>query len=125
MVKIEVLELKPIKNKRGIIFIFTKENDSISKREAKTLKKLLEVNKFDIITMNSRENISDIGKVSPLVNFFQKLGAKITILDIPEAQVFVFTIIGFLITDIFTGFIGFLVSLSETRNKKVLLSTYD
>jgi len=84
VVKIEVLELKPIKNKRGIIFIFTKENDSISKREAKTLKKVLEVNKFDIITMNSRENLSDNLKETSIVNFFQKIGVKITILDIPE-----------------------------------------
>jgi len=43
------------------------------------------------------------------------------ILGIPKAEVFVFTIIGFLITDILTGFIGFLVSLYESRHKNVLL----
>ena len=38
-----------------------------------------------------------------------------TLFGVQREQIFVFTILGFLITDIFTGFIGFLVSLTEAR----------
>jgi len=48
-----------------------------------------------------------------------------TLFMVPEAEVFVFTLVGFIITDILTGFIGFLVSLYEARRnpnyKKVKL----
>lgn len=39
-----------------------------------------------------------------------------TLFGIQNEQIFVFTILGFLITDIFTGFIGFLLSLTEARH---------
>ena len=37
----------------------------------------------------------------------------------PE-EVFVFTILGFVITDIFTGFIGFILSLTETKKRSMM-----
>jgi uncharacterized protein (TIRG00374 family) len=41
-----------------------------------------------------------------------------TLFGVGEAEIFVFTLVGFIITDIFTGFIGFLVTLTETGEKK-------
>jgi uncharacterized protein (TIRG00374 family) len=38
-----------------------------------------------------------------------------TLFGVQTEQIFVFTVLGFLITDIFTGVIGFLVSLTEAR----------
>jgi uncharacterized protein (TIRG00374 family) len=42
-----------------------------------------------------------------------------TLFGVAEESVFVFTIMGFLVTDVFTGFIGFLASLTEARDKKI------
>lgn len=42
-----------------------------------------------------------------------------TLFGISEADIFVFTLLGFIVTDVFTGFIGFLVSIGETRYKKI------
>lgn len=39
-----------------------------------------------------------------------------TLFAVTEENVFVFTLLGFIITDIFTGFIGFLASLTEAKN---------
>jgi len=41
-----------------------------------------------------------------------------TLFGVGEAEILVFTLVGFIITDIFTGFIGFLVSLTEAGEKK-------
>ena len=41
-----------------------------------------------------------------------------TLFGVGEAKILVFTLVGFIITDIFTGFIGFLVSLTEAGEKK-------
>lgn len=38
-----------------------------------------------------------------------------TLFMVPEAKIFVVSLLGFLITDIFTGFIGFLLLLTETK----------
>ena len=38
-----------------------------------------------------------------------------TLFLVPEAEIFVVSLLGFIITDIFTGFIGFILSLSETK----------
>jgi len=38
-----------------------------------------------------------------------------------EEEILVFTLVGFIITDIFTGFLGFILSLPETRRKDGLL----
>ncbi len=38
-----------------------------------------------------------------------------TLFLVPEAEVFVVSLLGFIITDIFTGFIGFILSLSEAK----------
>ena len=38
-----------------------------------------------------------------------------TLFMVSEAEIFVVSLLGFIITDIFTGFIGFLVSLTETK----------
>lgn len=43
-----------------------------------------------------------------------------TLFGVGEAEILVFTLVGFIITDIFTGFIGFLVSLKEAGEKKSL-----
>jgi uncharacterized protein (TIRG00374 family) len=39
-----------------------------------------------------------------------------TLFSVTEEKVFVFTLLGFIITDIFTGFIGFIASLTEAKN---------
>ena len=38
-----------------------------------------------------------------------------TLFLVPEAEIFVVSLLGFIITDIFTGFIGFILTLSETK----------
>jgi uncharacterized protein (TIRG00374 family) len=38
-----------------------------------------------------------------------------TLFLVPEADIFVVSLLGFVITDVFTGFIGFILSLSETK----------
>jgi hypothetical protein len=38
-----------------------------------------------------------------------------TLFLVPEAEIFVVSLVGFIITDVFTGFIGFIVSLSEAK----------
>lgn len=43
-----------------------------------------------------------------------------TLFAVTKEEVFVFTIVGFIITDLFTGFIGFILSLTETRPKNSL-----
>jgi len=40
-----------------------------------------------------------------------------TIFGVTKEEVFVFTLVGFIITDILTGFIGFILSLTEARTK--------
>ena len=40
-----------------------------------------------------------------------------TIFLVPDEKILVVSILGFLLTDVFTGFIGFLLSLTETRHK--------
>ena len=45
-----------------------------------------------------------------------------TLFMVPKEEIFVFTLVGFIITDILTGFIGFLVSLTESRKKEILSS---
>ena len=34
---------------------------------------------------------------------------------VPQAEVFVVSLLGFILTDVFTGFIGFIISLSEVK----------
>lgn len=41
-----------------------------------------------------------------------------TLFAVTQEEVLVFTLVGFIVTDIFTGFIGFLVSLTEVRKKR-------
>jgi len=43
-----------------------------------------------------------------------------TLFSVAEEKVFVFTLLGFIITDIFTGFVGFLASLTEAKNSTFL-----
>jgi uncharacterized protein (TIRG00374 family) len=42
-----------------------------------------------------------------------------TLFEVAEPKIFVFTLVGFIVTDVFTGFLGFLVSLTETRKKEI------
>jgi glycosyltransferase 2 family protein len=42
-----------------------------------------------------------------------------TLYSIDQADVLVFTLVGFIVTDVFAGFCGFLVSLTETRKKGI------
>lgn len=44
-----------------------------------------------------------------------------TLFNVEIEKIFVFTLIGFIATDLFTGFLGFILSLTETREKKVSL----
>lgn len=46
-----------------------------------------------------------------------------TLFGVVEEEVFVFTLLGFVITDIFTGFIGFILSLTEAK-KRNMISTF-
>ncbi len=43
-----------------------------------------------------------------------------TLFGVVEEEVFVFTLLGFVITDIFTGFIGFILSLTETKKRNMV-----
>jgi len=43
-----------------------------------------------------------------------------TLFGVAEEEVFVFTLLGFIITDIFTGFIGFILSLTETKKRSMI-----
>ena len=43
-----------------------------------------------------------------------------TLFGVGEEEVFVFTLLGFVITDIFTGFIGFILSLTETKKRNMI-----
>ena len=43
-----------------------------------------------------------------------------TLFGVVEEEVFVFTLLGFVITDIFTGFIGFILSLTETKKRNMM-----
>ena len=43
-----------------------------------------------------------------------------TLFGVVEEEVFVFTLLGFVITDIFTGFIGFILSLTETKKRNMI-----
>lgn len=43
-----------------------------------------------------------------------------TLFGVVEEEVFVFTLLGFVITDIFTGFIGFILSLTETKKRSMI-----
>ncbi len=43
-----------------------------------------------------------------------------TLFGVAGEEVFVFTILGFVITDIFTGFIGFILSLTETKKRNTI-----
>ncbi len=43
-----------------------------------------------------------------------------TLFNAQAEKIFVFTLVGFIITDLCTGFIGFILSLTETRTKKHL-----
>ncbi len=42
-----------------------------------------------------------------------------TLFGVAEHKIFVFTLVGFIVTDIFTGFLGFLVSLTEARKNNI------
>jgi uncharacterized protein (TIRG00374 family) len=44
-----------------------------------------------------------------------------TLFGVADYKIFVFTLVGFIVTDIFTGFLGFLISLTETKKKRVLI----
>ncbi len=43
-----------------------------------------------------------------------------TLFGVVEEEVFVFTLLGFVITDIFTGFIGFILSLTEAKKRSMI-----
>ena len=42
-----------------------------------------------------------------------------SLFGVKQSDIFVFTLIGFIVTDIFTGFLGFLVSLTETKKNSL------
>ena len=42
-----------------------------------------------------------------------------TLFGVADYKIFVFTVVGFIVTDVFTGFLGFLISLTETRKKGI------
>ncbi len=46
-----------------------------------------------------------------------------TLFAVSKEEVFVFTLLGFIITDIVTGFIGFILSLTETNSKISLIKS--
>jgi uncharacterized protein (TIRG00374 family) len=42
-----------------------------------------------------------------------------TLFGVADYKIFIFTLVGFIVTDVFTGFLGFLISLTETRKKGI------
>ncbi|MFX1339503.1 MAG: hypothetical protein ACFFDK_12895 [Promethearchaeota archaeon] len=80
----EVLEIKPIKNKKVTAFIFAKENSkSLQSTDPDLLKNFLSNNKINFVTVDFDIDLKDFSR-TPFAKALDKLGIKYYQVDIPE-----------------------------------------
>jgi len=80
----EVLDLKPIKNKKIIAYIFAKENSNdLQNRDPRLLTTFLKNEKINFVTLDFDLNINEFSK-TPLATVLEKLGIRYDQVDIPE-----------------------------------------
>ena len=80
----EVLDLKPIKNKKIIAYIFAKENSNdLQNRDPRLLTTFLKKEKINFVTLDFDLNINEFSK-TPLAIVLEKLGIRYDQVDIPE-----------------------------------------
>ena len=80
----EVLDLKPIKNKKIIAYMFAKENSNdLQNRDPSLLTTFLKNEKINFVTLDFDLNINEFSK-TPLASVLEKLGIRYDQVDIPE-----------------------------------------
>ncbi len=80
----EVLELKPIKNKKIIAYMFAKENSkALQNSDAESLTTFLKNKRIDFVTVDFDINMKEFGKTT-FADAVDKLGIKYYQVDIPE-----------------------------------------
>lgn len=80
----EVLDLKPIKNKKIISYMFAKENSNdLQNRDPSLLTTFLKNEKINFVTLDFDLNINDFSK-TPLASVLENLGIRYEQVDIPE-----------------------------------------
>lgn len=80
----EVLDLKPIKNKKIIAYVFAKENSNdLQNRDPSLLTTFLKNEKINFVTLDFDLNINDFSK-TPLASVLENLGIRYYQVDIPE-----------------------------------------
>jgi len=80
----EVLDLKPIKNKKIIAYVFAKENSNdLQNRDPGLLTTFLKNEKINFVTLDFDLNINEFSK-TPLATVLEKLGIRYDQVDIPE-----------------------------------------
>ena len=80
----EVLEIKPIKNKKIVVYISSKENVKFFQNEDTTkLVEFLEKNNIDFVTVDFQVNLKEFSK-TPFAQTLRKLKIPYFQVDIPE-----------------------------------------
>ena len=80
----EVLDLKPIKNKKIIAYMFAKENSNdLQNRDPRLLTTFLKNEKINFVTIDFDLNINEFRK-TPFASVLEKLGIRYEQVDIPE-----------------------------------------
>lgn len=80
----EVLDIKPIKNKKIIAYMFAKENSNdLQNRDPSSLAKFLKNEKINFVTIDFDLNINEFSK-TPFATVLGKLGIRYEQVDIPE-----------------------------------------
>jgi len=80
----EVLDLKPIKNKKIIAYMFAKENSKVlQNRDPTLLTEFLKNEKINFVTVDFDLNIKEFSK-TPFATVLEKLGIRYYQVDIPE-----------------------------------------
>lgn len=80
----EVLDLKPIKNKKIIAYMFAKKNSNdLQNRDPSLLTTFLKNEKINFVTIDFDLNINEFRK-TPLATVLENLGIKYEQVDIPE-----------------------------------------
>jgi hypothetical protein len=80
----EVLELKPLKNKKVVIFIFAKENsEELKNSDPELLEKFLKNKSINYVTVDFDINMKEFGETT-FAKVLNKLGIKYYQVDIPE-----------------------------------------
>jgi hypothetical protein len=84
MIKMEVLEIKPLKNKKLIAYMFAKENSKeLQNSDPELLAKFLKNKAIKYVTVDFDINMKDFGKTR-FAMILDKLGIKYFQVDIPE-----------------------------------------